>query len=223
MREVDRLKKLRTLYQLQMMGFRYFDDTAQNVPLDSDVATALPDDLDTLRKTVEACHLCGLSKTRTHVVFGEGNPNATLMFVGEGPGQMEDETGRPFVGRAGQLLTRIIETTLQMRREEVYIANIVKCRPPKNRVPTEEEATTCIPYLHKQIEIVDPKIIVALGATSYRYLSGDHHGSISKIRGEFIDFGGRTLLATFHPSYLLRNPSAKKMVYYDMLKVKAKL
>ncbi len=223
MREVDRLKKLRTLYHLQSIGFRYFDDTAQNAPLDPDVATALPDDLDALRKTVEACHLCGLSKTRTHVVFGEGNPNATLMFVGEGPGQMEDETGRPFVGRAGQLLTRIIETTLQMRREEVYIANIVKCRPPKNRVPTEEEATTCIPYLHKQIEIVDPKIIVALGATSYRYLSGDHHGSISKIRGEFIDFGGRTLLATFHPSYLLRNPSAKKMVYYDMLKVKAKL
>ncbi|OQX75087.1 MAG: uracil-DNA glycosylase [Campylobacteraceae bacterium 4484_4] len=222
MRELERLKKLRNLYQLQSIGYRYFHDLPQNSASDPEI-TVLPDDLQKLEKEVQNCHLCGLSKTRTHVVFGEGNPRAEIMFVGEGPGQMEDETGRPFVGRAGQLLTKIIETTLELKREEVYIANIVKCRPPKNRVPTPEEANTCLPYLHKQIELVDPRIIIALGATSYRYLTGDLNGAISKIRGEFIEFGGRKLLATFHPSYLLRNPSAKKLVYFDMLKIKALL
>ncbi len=222
MRELERLKKLRNLYQLQSIGYRYFDDVAQSAAPDPET-TALPDSLQALEKEVRNCHLCSLSKTRTHVVFGEGDPRAEIMFVGEGPGQMEDETGRPFVGRAGQLLTKIIETTLEIRREETYIANIVKCRPPKNRVPTPEEANACLPYLHKQIELVDPRIIVALGATSYRYLTGDLNGSISRIRGEFIEFGGRKLLATFHPSYLLRNPSAKKLVYFDMLKIKAVL
>nr|WP_200764154.1 uracil-DNA glycosylase [Nitrosophilus alvini] len=179
----------------------------------------LPNNLEELRKIVMSCHLCRLSKTRKNVVFGEGNPNADLMFVGEGPGATEDETGRPFVGRAGQLLTKMIENVLEIKREDVYIANIVKCRPPNNRVPTEEEAQTCKPFLLKQIEIISPKIIVALGATSYRYLTGDNT-PISRIRGETVKFGKIVLIPTYHPSFLLRNPSKKKEVYLDLLKIK---
>ena len=179
----------------------------------------LPGNLEELRKIVLSCHLCPLSKTRKNVVFGEGNPNADLMFIGEGPGATEDETGRPFVGRAGQLLTKMIENVLETRREDVYIANIVKCRPPNNRVPTEEEARTCKPFLLKQIEIISPKIIVALGATSYRYLTGDN-APISRIRGERVKFGKIVLIPTYHPSFLLRNPSKKKEAYMDLLKIK---
>ncbi len=179
----------------------------------------LPDDLEKLREIVLSCHLCDLAKTRKNVVFGEGNPKARLMFIGEGPGATEDETGRPFVGRAGQLLTKMIENVLEIPRSEVYIANIVKCRPPGNRVPTPQEAQTCIPYLLKQIEIVDPKILVALGSTSYRWLTGDNT-PISKVRGETLSFQGRTLIPTFHPSFLLRNPSKKREVYQDLLKIK---
>jgi DNA polymerase len=143
------------------------------------------------------------------------------MFVGEGPGELEDNSGRPFVGRSGELLTRIIENVLMLRREDVYIANIVKCRPPANRAPTGEEADKCKPFLIKQIEIVKPKIIIALGATSYSYLTGDMSAKISHVRGEMINFGTSKLMPTFHPSYLLRNPSAKREVMSDMLKVKA--
>ncbi len=180
---------------------------------------SLPNDLEELKRIVLQCHLCDLAKTRKNVVFGEGNPHAKLMFIGEGPGATEDETGRPFVGRAGQLLTKMIENVLEIPRSEVYIANIVKCRPPNNRVPTPEEARTCIPYLFKQIEIINPKILVALGATSYRWLTGDTT-PISKVRGERIEFRGRILIPTFHPSYLLRNPSKKKEAYQDLLKIK---
>ncbi|WP_084276604.1 uracil-DNA glycosylase family protein [Nitratiruptor tergarcus] len=179
----------------------------------------LPDDLEELRKIVLSCHLCDLSKTRKNVVFGEGNPHAKLMFVGEGPGATEDETGRPFVGRAGQLLTKMIENVLEISRSDVFIANIVKCRPPNNRVPTPEEVSKCIPYLFKQIEIINPKIIVALGSTSYKHLTGDNT-PISKIRGEVIQFRNRILIPTFHPSFLLRNPSKKKEAYQDLLKIK---
>ena len=185
----------------------------KNIPLE------LPNDLEELRKIVENCHLCDLAKTRKKVVFGEGDPNAKIMFIGEAPGASEDETGRPFVGRAGQLLTKMIENVLEIPRSSVYIANIVKCRPPNNRVPTPQEAKTCLPYLLKQIEIVDPKILVALGATSYRYLTGDNT-PISKIRGQIIKFQNRILIPTYHPSYLLRNPSKKKEVYEDLLKIK---
>ncbi len=189
------------------------------IKIENHAIQSLPNDLEELKKIVLQCHLCDLAKTRKNVVFGEGNPHAKIMFIGEGPGATEDETGRPFVGRAGQLLTKMIENVLEIPRSEVYIANIVKCRPPNNRVPTPEEARTCIPYLFKQIEIIDPKILVALGATSYRWLTGDTT-PISKVRGETIEFQGRILIPTFHPSYLLRNPSKKKEAYQDLLKIK---
>lgn len=178
------------------------------------------ENLETLSKSVKNCHLCELSKTRKNVVFGEGNPNSAIMFVGEGPGASEDESGRPFVGRAGQLLTKMIESVLECSRADFYIANIVKCRPPENRVPTPNEALTCKPYLIKQIELISPKIVVALGATSYHYLTEDKT-PISKIRGEIIEYGSIKIIPTFHPSYLLRNPSAKKEAYLDFLKIKS--
>ncbi len=207
---------LKNLYLLKWLGYEYIDPISFN---STENEISLPSDLTKLRELVLQCHLCSLSKTRKNVVFGEGDKNAELMFVGEGPGATEDETGRPFVGRAGQLLTKMIENVLEISRESVYIANIVKCRPPNNRVPTEEEAQTCIPYLKKQIELVNPRILVALGSTSYRYLTGDTT-PISKIRGEIVKYQNRLLIPTYHPSFLLRNPSKKKEVYMDLLKIK---
>jgi len=145
------------------------------------------------------------------------------MFVGEAPGAYEDEMGRPFVGRAGELLTKIINNVLELDRSDVYIANIVKCRPPNNATPTQEIADSCKGYLFKQIEFIKPKIIVALGATAYKYLTNDLDAKITKIRGNLIDWGGIKLMPTYHPSYLLRNPSAKKEVFVDMKNVKALL
>jgi len=209
---------LKQLYQLKELGYDYTDITPSNL----DEPFELPNDLEELKKIVSNCHLCDLSKSRTKVVFGEGNPQAKLMFVGEGPGATEDSTGRPFVGKAGMLLTKMIENVLNIKRQECYIANIVKCRPPKNRVPTPAEAMSCIPYLQKQIEIINPKIIVTLGSTAYRYLTDDTT-PISRVRGTIIDRGSFKIIPTFHPSYLLRNPSAKRLAYEDMLKVKSLL
>jgi DNA polymerase len=210
--------QLKRLHQLKQLGFRYVPLVEKRQSSDA----TLPDDLEALKQIVLQCHLCPLSKTRTKVVFGEGNPHAAVMFVGEGPGAQEDITGRPFVGRAGELLTRMIESVLEIPRSEVYIANIVKCRPPNNRVPTPEEAFTCLPYLNKQMELVAPSVVVALGATAYHYLTGDRTG-ITKVRGEVIDMGNYKLVPTYHPSYLLRNPSAKKEAYHDLLKIKGLL
>ncbi|ADV46748.1 uracil-DNA glycosylase [Nitratifractor salsuginis] len=219
MRRLHNALQLKQLALLKQMGYRYTDVK----PSDLDPEPAqLPDDLEELRRLVEQCHLCDLAKSRHKVVFGEGDPHARLMFVGEGPGATEDQTGRPFVGRAGELLTRMIENVLHLRREEVYIANIVKCRPPGNRVPTPTEAFTCRPYLLKQIEIIRPRIIMTLGATAYRYLTNDET-PISRVRGHIIQSDHYTLVPTFHPSYLLRNPSAKKQAWEDLLKVKALL
>ena len=219
MRNLHNALQLKQLYLLKQMGVRYTDVT----PSDFDPEPAdLPNDLESLKEIVESCHLCDLSKSRHNVVFGEGNPEADLMFVGEGPGATEDSTGRPFVGRAGELLTKMIENVLYIPRSQVYIANIVKCRPPGNRVPTPSEALACRPYLLRQIEIICPKIIVALGATAYRYMSNDDR-PIGRVRGQLIHTEGYVLIPTFHPSYLLRNPSAKKEAYRDMLAVKEML
>jgi DNA polymerase len=208
--------KLQRLYRLKALGFEYVDPIKQIAPQTNHT---LPSNFDTLRDVVMNCHLCELSKSRKNVVFGEGNIESNIMFVGEGPGMMEDESGRPFVGRAGAVLTKMIENVLSLKREDVYIANIVKCRPPNNRVPTIDEANSCKEYLFKQIDIIKPKIIVALGSTSYKYLTNDNT-AISKIRGIELDFNNSKLIATFHPSYLLRNPSAKKIAMQDLLKIK---
>jgi DNA polymerase len=217
MRNLHNALQLKQLMLLKQMGYAYTD--MQPSDWESEPAD-LPDSLEALRKQVAQCHLCELSKSRHKTVFGEGNEHATVMFVGEGPGATEDSTGRPFVGRAGELLTKMIENVLLIPRSDVYIANIVKCRPPGNRVPTESEAFTCRPYLLKQIEQIRPRIIVTLGATAYRYLTNDDT-AISRIRGSIIHAKDYRLIPTFHPSYLLRNPSAKKEAFEDLKKVKA--
>ena len=218
---MQRYKLLKKLYHDRLLGACYFDDIKPTKPI-NDIVSDL-DNFEKLKQKVYSCHLCELSKSRKNIVFGEGDESANLMFVGEAPGFYEDESGRPFVGRAGELLTKIINTVLELDRSQVYIANIVKCRPPNNATPTLEIANMCKGYLFKQIELVNPKIIVALGSTAYKYLTNDMQTNISKIRGSVIDFDGIKLIPTYHPSFLLRNPSAKRDVFNDMKKVRAML
>ena len=207
---------LKQLYLLKQLGYNYTSVTAFK---EDEPDLTLPNTLETLKKQAHACHLCQLSKSRTNVVFGEGNADADIMFVGEAPGATEDSSGKPFVGRSGELLTKMIENVLSLSREDVYISNIVKCRPRDNMEPTPTEAHTCQPYLLKQIELIKPKIIVALGATAYHYLTGDD-SDISKVRGTLHKQDTYTLIPTYHPSYLLRNPSAKKEVFEDLKMIK---
>jgi len=175
-----------------------------------------------LEKQVAQCKLCGLCEGRTHLVFGAGHPDARLMFVGEAPGADEDRQGEPFVGRAGQLLTRIITQGMKLQRSDVYIANILKCRPPGNRTPSPTEMALCKPHLVEQIKIIQPEIIMALGAVALNALT-DSHYAITKARGRFLEWQGAKLMPTFHPAYLLRNPRAKKEVWEDIKKVMAAL
>lgn len=177
--------------------------------------------LEAIRADLGECTRCRLCEQRKTVVFGEGNPNAELMFVGEGPGADEDATGRPFVGRAGQLLDKIIEA-IGLKRGDVYIANVVKCRPPQNRTPERDEMATCEPFLFRQIEAIRPKVIVVLGNTPVVSLLGLRSG-ITRARGEFYEFRGIPVMPTFHPAYLLRDPTKKREVWEDMKKVRAEL
>ncbi len=174
-----------------------------------------------IREDIGDCTRCKLHKGRTKIVFGTGNPNADLMFVGEGPGRDEDLSGEPFVGRAGKLLTDMIKA-MGLQREDVYIANVVKCRPPENRLPEKDEITTCSPFLMRQIDTIKPKVICTLGSCSAQTLLQTAQG-ISKFRGEWFDFRGTKLMPTYHPAYLLRNPAAKPEVWKDLQKVMAVL
>jgi DNA polymerase len=172
------------------------------------------DPFEALRQETMECTKCPLHSTRKNVVFGVGNNKADLMFVGEGPGADEDEQGIPFVGRAGQLLTKMIEA-MGLSREKVYIANIVKCRPPENRNPFENESMTCIPFLYRQIEYIKPKVIICLGSVATQNLLRTNVG-ITKLRGEFVDLNGIKVMPTYHPAYLLRNPNMKKPCWEDL-------
>jgi len=174
--------------------------------------------LDQLRAAIGDCQRCKLCSGRTHIVFGVGNPHAKLMFVGEGPGRDEDLQGEPFVGRAGQLLTDIITKGMGMKREDVYICNVVKCRPPENRNPEPDEVAACEPFLKKQIDIIRPKIIVALGKFAVQALL-QSKVPITKLRGKWHSYHGIKLMPTFHTAYLLRNPADKKWVWEDIKKV----
>lgn len=170
--------------------------------------------LDEVARVVSSCTKCFLSQGRKKTVPGEGNPAARLMFVGEGPGQTEDETGRPFVGKAGELLTRMIEA-IDLRREEVFILNTVKCRPPQNRKPLPDELAACAPYLERQIELVAPKVLVALGATAAEAMLAAKQ-SLTNLRGRVHSFRGIPLVVTYHPAALLRNPNWKKPTWDDV-------
>jgi DNA polymerase len=174
-----------------------------------------------VREDLGDCKRCKLHKTRHSIVFGDGNPKAQLVFVGEGPGADEDEQGLPFVGRAGKLLTQMIEA-MGLQRKDVYICNVVKCRPPQNRQPEKDEVAECSPFLFRQIDTIAPKVIVCLGATAAKTILNLERG-ISNIRGEWLEFRGRKLMVTYHPAYLLRNPPAKADVWKDLQKVMAEL
>ena len=179
------------------------------------------DSLLKIREDLGECTRCKLHKGRNKIVFGDGNPKAQLVFVGEGPGADEDMQGLPFVGRAGKLLTQMIEA-MGLQRKDVYICNVVKCRPPENRAPEPDEVSTCSPYLMRQIDSIHPKVIVCLGATAAKTILNTTRG-ISQFRGEWLEWRGHKLMATYHPAYLLRNPPAKADVWKDLQKVMAEL
>ena len=178
-------------------------------------------DYNQLRQEANRCKKCELHTTRTNVVFGTGNENADLMFVGEAPGRDEDENGKPFVGRAGQLLTKVIEA-MELTRDKVYIANVIKCRPPNNRNPKRTEIESCEPYLIRQIELIKPKVICALGTFATQMLLRTEV-KISVLRGNFHEYRGTKVMPTYHPAYLLRNPEGKREVWEDMKKIMAEL
>jgi uracil-DNA glycosylase family 4 len=187
-----------------------------------DAMNRVPDDtLLKVRTDLGECTRCKLHSTRRTIVFGDGNPKADLVFVGEGPGHDEDVQGLPFVGRAGKLLTQMIEA-MGLQRQDVYICNVVKCRPPENRLPERDEISTCSPFLMRQLDVIAPKVIVCLGACAAQTLLETNRG-ISHFRGQWMEFRGRRLMATYHPAYLLRNPNAKGEVWKDLQKVMAVL
>jgi DNA polymerase len=198
---------------------------AERVPGRKDPAPGTKDErqagLDVIRTEVEACTRCDLCRTRTRTVFGVGDPEARILFVGEAPGADEDRQGEPFVGRAGRLLNDIIKA-MGLGREQVYIANVVKCRPPENRVPNPGEAGSCIGYLERQIDIISPEVIVTLGSVATKALLGVE-SSMGALRGRFHAYRGIPLMPTYHPAYLLRNPSEKRKVWEDIQKVMERL
>jgi uracil-DNA glycosylase family 4 len=179
------------------------------------------DSLLKIREDIGDCTRCKLHKGRNKIVFGHGNPKAELVFIGEGPGADEDLQGLPFVGRAGKLLTQMIEA-MGLQRKDVYICNVVKCRPPENRAPELDEVATCSPFLLRQIDVIQPKVIVCLGAVAAKTLLETTKG-ISQFRGQWLQWRGHQLMATYHPAYLLRNPNAKGEVWKDLQKVMAEL
>jgi DNA polymerase len=179
---------------------------------------AAADSLEGLRAHIGDCQRCKLAGHRTNLVFGVGNPSARLVFVGEAPGRDEDIQGEPFVGRAGQLLTEIITKGMKLRREDVYIANVIKCRPPENRNPEPDEVASCEPFLRRQLELIAPEVIVALGKFAAQALLRTK-APIGQLRGRWYDYHGVRLMVTFHPAYLLRNPADKRVVWEDIRKV----
>ena len=214
--------------QLHLEGLRSFGVTAVPshhqpglAPHQADAASTTPskeERLAALAQAVEQCRRCPLYQTRTHAVVSDGTPSAKLVFVGEAPGRDEDLQGKPFVGAAGQLLTKMIEA-MGLQRQEVYICNVLKDRPPANRTPLPEEVEACVPFLQEQLTIIEPAVICTLGAVATKALLGPY-ASITKIRGQVREYHGIPLVPTFHPAYLLRNPDAKKFAWSDLKLVK---
>ena len=214
----------RELELLREFGYTHLDIPSVAVgaaPAAEPRGTAAPSLLDELRAVVTACEKCRLAKTRTQVVYGVGNPNADLMFIGEAPGRDEDLQGEPFVGRAGQLLTDN-NKAMKLTRDDVYIANVIKCRPPENRNPEPDELDACRPYIRRQVELIQPKVIVTLGRFALQSLT-ERGYAISSARGQWLEYNGVKVMPTYHPAYLLRNPAAKKEVWADMKKVMTEL
>ena len=210
---------LKQLYQLKQLGYRY---TSETIFKDEISDLTLPNTLESLEKQALECHLCELSKNRTKVVFAEGYSNADLMIVGDFPSVSDDSSGKMFTGRAGELLTKMLENVLGLSRTDVYMTNVLKCRALDIHSPSPTYAHTCLPYLIKQISLVKPKIILAFGGLAYHYLTGDD-SMMEEVHGTVYEKEGYRVIPTYHPSYLLRNPSVKKEVFEDLKKVKSLL
>ena len=206
---------------LRDLGYTHLDLNVAPAPSPASDSADADDDWTLLQREALACTKCRLAGTRTQVVYGTGNPNADLMFIGEAPGRDEDQQGKPFVGRAGALLTDIIKA-MKLTRDDVYIANVIKCRPPENRNPEPDELDACRPFIRRQIDIIKPKVIVTLGRFALQSLM-EKGFSITAARGSWLDYNGVKVMPTYHPAYLLRNPAAKKEAWQDMKKVMTEL
>lgn len=212
---------VRELELLRDLGYTHLDLSRPVTQAQGDAAEPTSSAFEELAAEAGACTSCKLAGTRTNVVYGVGNPNADLMFIGEAPGRDEDLKGEPFVGRAGQLLTDIIKA-MKLTRDDVYIANVIKCRPPENRNPEPDELDACRPFIRRQVELIQPKVIVTLGRFALQSLL-ERDYSITAHRGTWLEYNGVKVMPTYHPAYLLRTPSAKKDVWNDMKKVMAEL
>jgi len=221
MEEPDQIEQEfeQVLYSLKDYLLNQKEQGVEGLPIAKDLSSpGRAQLLEEVRKELGDCKRCKLHSHRRNIVFGTGNPEARLVFVGEGPGGDEDIQGKPFVGRAGQLLTKIINS-IDLTREDVYIANIIKCRPPQNRNPQPDEIKACEPFLLKQLDAIKPKIICALGTFATQTLL-ETDEKISSLRGRFIAFRNAKLIATFHPAFLLRSPQRKRDVWEDMKKIR---
>lgn len=207
---------LKQLQQLKELGYQYTD--VKPFSHEEQKSLSLPSNLDELKKQAQNCHLCSLSKSRNHVVFGEGESLATIMFVGDVPLEIEDNEGKIFLGRGGEMLTAMIEKVLKLPRNQVYLTNLLKCHPMATKEVVESEYHTCKAYLFKEIELVNPKIVVTLGEKAYHYLTNDST-PLKEIRGVVIKTHSYTIIPTFHPNFLIKNPSFKKEVFLDLKKI----
>jgi len=218
--KADVIKDVKSMLEYyQALGFDNLPLSVKTLPV-TDTGTGLSrqERLLNLKKEIGDCHLCKLSKGRKNIVFGTGNADARIMFIGEAPGKDEDLQGLPFVGEAGMLLTKLIEK-MGFKRDEVYIANIIKCRPPMNRDPEEDEISSCRPFLDKQIEVIAPEFIITLGRIALMTLTNNSKIRITAARGTFFEYKGVPVMPTFHPAYLLRNPKDKWLTWADVQKV----
>ena len=218
--KADVIKDVKSMLEYyQALGFDNLPLSVKTLPV-TDTGTGLSrqERLLNLKKEIGDCHLCKLSKGRKNIVFGTGNADARIMFIGEAPGKDEDLQGLPFVGEAGMLLTKLIEK-MGFKRDGVYIANIIKCRPPMNRDPEEDEISSCRPFLDKQIEVIAPEFIITLGRIALMTLTNNSKIRITAARGTFFEYKGVPVMPTFHPAYLLRNPKDKWLTWADVQKV----
>jgi len=208
---------LKQLYQLKNLGYKYTSEKPFSE--DDKILLELPNTLQQLKQQALNCHLCSLSKSRTQVLFGEGNENANIMFIGDVPLEIEDNEGKIFLGRGGEMLTSMIEKVLKIPRQEVYLTNLLKCRPLANKEVHESEYHTCKAYLFKEIALIKPKVIITLGEKAYHYLTNDL-SPLKEIRGEVIEKENYIIVPTYHPSFLLKNPSLKIDVFEDLKRVR---
>lgn len=208
---------LKQLYQLKELGFKYTD--AKPFSYEEQNPLELPHSLNALKEQALNCHLCSLSKSRNNVVFGKGLDNAKIMFIGDMPLEAEDKKGEAFLGLGGEMLTAMIEKVLQISRDDVYITNLLKCHPLTSQEVHETAFHTCKAYLFKEIELVQPKVVVTLGEKAYHYLTNDTT-KLKEIRGTLLEESNYVIIPTYHPSFLLKNPSFKKEVFLDLKKAK---